>query len=57
MKNCLTVNNRALITNTAVRKTDTRIQDSLNEHTRRFTLFRAQELEKAKTDVIFQTAY
>lgn len=56
MKNCLTANNRALITNTAVRKTDTQVQESLNEHTRRF-IFRAQELEKTKTDVIFQTAY
>ena len=51
MKNCLTANNRALIT------IDTQVQESLNEYARRFTLFRAQELEKAKTDVIFQTAY
>jgi hypothetical protein len=51
MKNYLTANNRALIT------IDTQVQESLNEYTRRFTLFRAQELEKAKTDVIFQTAY
>ena len=50
MKNCLTANNRALIT------IDTQVQESLNEYTG-FTLFRAQELEKTKADIIFQTAY
>ena len=51
MKNCLTANNRALIT------IDTQVQESLNEYTGGFTLFRAQELEKTKADIIFQTAY
>ena len=51
MKNYLTANNRALIT------IDTQVQESLNEYTRRFTLFRAREREMAKTDVIIQTAY
>ena len=51
MKNCLTANSKALIT------IDTQVQDSLNEHTRRFTLFRTQELKKHKSDVTFQPAY
>ena len=51
MKNCLTANNRALIT------IDTQVQESLNEYTGGFTLFRAQELEKTKAVIIFQTAY
>ena len=51
MKNCLTANNRALIT------IDTQVQESLNEYTGGFTLFRAQEQEKTKADIIFQTAY
>lgn len=51
MKNCLTANSKALIT------IDTHIQDSLNEHTKRFTLFRTQELKKHKSDITFQTAY
>ena len=51
MKNCLTANSKVLIT------IDTQVQESLNEYTGRSTVFRTQELEKTKADIIFQTAY
>lgn len=57
MKNCLTANNRTLITDTAVRKTDTQVQESLNEYTGRAAVFRTKELKKTKADITFQTAY